>query len=68
MQNVKRPQNLFYLLSNGYIEELMDFECGGIEEEYVVFLKVLGMRFNRETVKFFVREEGEKVKFKLCER
>ncbi|GMI15517.1 hypothetical protein TrVE_jg1657 [Triparma verrucosa] len=68
MQNVKRPTNLFYLLSNGYIEELMDFECGGIEEEYVVFLKVLGMRFNRETVKFFVREEGEKVKFKLCER
>ena len=60
IQNVKKVTSLYYLLSNNYVNELIDFSTSKYRDDleltthFISFLKSLAMRMNSETVQFFV--------------
>ena len=57
VQNVEDIQKLFYLLSNNFVNALIDLRIENLEEEvlhnYSAFIKTLGLRLDEMTVQFF---------------
>ena len=60
-QSVKNYTSLYYLLSNNYVNEIIqyphNFENENISEQFVSFLKTLSLRLNLQSVQFFFIEE-----------
>lgn len=60
-QSVKNNTSLYYLLSNNYVNEVINyphhFENENITEHFVSFLKTLSLRLTLQTVQFFFIEE-----------
>lgn len=57
LQNIRREQSLFYLLSNHQVNKLISMPLDFGDEEilayYITLLKTLAMRLDQETIKFF---------------
>ena len=57
VQNVEDVQKLYYLLSNNFVNALIDLHTDTLEEEvlhnYAAFIKTLGLRLDSMTVQFF---------------
>jgi len=57
VQNVQDQRNLYYILSNNHINELIDLSIMSLPEEvlaqYASFIKTLGLRLDAATVQFF---------------
>lgn len=60
-QSVKNDTSLYYLLSNNYVNEIIqyphNFENENISEQFVSFLKTLSLRLNLQSVQFFFIED-----------
>jgi protein CLEC16A len=61
VQNVRNNTSLYYLLSNNYINEIIDndfdFRDEELQDHFVSFLKTLSLRLNPNTVQFFFNQE-----------
>ena len=63
LQNLTRPQSIYFILSNNYINHMIKMEIDPSDDElmsnYISFLKTLSLRLNKDTVQFFyLREEA----------
>lgn len=61
VQNVRNNTSLYYLLSNNYVNEIIDndfdFRDEELQDHFVSFLKTLSLRLNPNTVQFFFNHE-----------
>ena len=63
-QCVRNNTSIYYLLSNNYINEIIDFpfdfeEEDGACDNFISFMKSLSLRLNSQTVQFFFVEEND---------
>jgi hypothetical protein len=63
-QCVRNNTSIYYLLSNNYINEIIDFpydfeEEDGVCDNFISFMKSLSLRLNSQTVQFFFVEEND---------
>merc|ERR1719443_2480214 len=69
VQNIKNDTSLYYLLSNNYVNQLiqtpMDFADEEIIAYYITLLKSLSMLLNRDTIKFFCLDRAGSLQFPL---
>ena len=60
VQNVRNNTSLYYLLSNNYVNEIIDndfdFRDEELQDHFVSFLKTLSLRLNANTVQFFFNQ------------
>ncbi|KAF4129579.1 FPL domain-containing protein [Phytophthora infestans] len=75
VQNITTRTSLYYILSNNYVNRLLEcaFTVDGdddVRDWYVTLLKALSLRLNEETVQFFLdtQPEGEEFRFPLYAR
>jgi hypothetical protein len=63
-QCVRNNTSIYYLLSNNYINEIIDFPYDfddeeGVVDNFISFMKSLSLRLNAQTVQFFFVEEND---------
>ena len=63
-QCVRNNTSIYYLLSNNYINEIIDFpfdfeDDEGVRDDFISFMKSLSLRLNSQTVQFFFVEEND---------
>lgn len=69
VQNIRCHTSLYYLLSNNYVNKLIEMRLDFNDEEilcyYITLLKSLAMRLDGETIHFFFIRRGDSCKFPL---
>ncbi|KAG0577452.1 hypothetical protein KC19_5G157100 [Ceratodon purpureus] len=65
IQNIRSEHAIYYLFSNEYINHLITFPFDFHHEElvayYIVFLRTISMKLDRNTVSFFIKTNNEEV-------
>ncbi len=73
VQNVRSETSLFFILSNNYINQVIDSDLNFDEDEellsyYISFLKTLALRLDDRTIQFFFMNKKGEISFPLYER
>lgn len=65
IQNIRSEHAIYYLFSNEYINHLITFPYDFRHEEllayYIIFLRTISMKLDRNTVSFFIKTDNEEV-------
>lgn len=65
IQNIRSEHAIYYLFSNEYINYLITFPFNFQNEEllayYIIFLRTISMKLDRNTVSFFIKTNNEEV-------